>query len=108
MPSMNRIIVSAISISTFVLSVSIQSTSAMTSQNDPCRAKAIEAAEAAYGLAPYRSTIRTIVEGQSYKVYVGIGNPESGEDLYDVTFTDGCNSPAMATEAPEVPINSTM
>jgi hypothetical protein len=76
-----------------------------TPQSDPCRAKALDAAQAAYGLAPYRCTIGTVSVGDKYKVYVGIGNPESGEHLYYVNFANGCSSDAVVTEAPEVAVS---
>lgn len=77
----------------------------VTPASDPCRSKALDAAQDAYGNDPFRSTIETVVAGQSYKVTVGYGNPEDGPHLYDVTFANGCNSTADAEEAPEVAIN---
>jgi hypothetical protein len=93
----------------FISSVLLLSLSApafsSTPTSDPCRAKALSAAQAEYGLDPFRCTISTVSAGEKYKVYVGIGNAESGEHLYYVTFANGCGSEAVAEEAPEVAIS---
>jgi hypothetical protein len=70
---------------------------------DPCRAKALSAAEDAYGTisgnGPSGTTIAVLIKGKKYAVTVGIGDPEDGSKDYIVTFPSGCDSEPKVVEA---------
>jgi hypothetical protein len=69
---------------------------------DPCRAKALTAAEEAYfgisGNPPHGTRIAVLSFEREYEVTVGIGDPEDGAVNYIVTFPNGCASQPFVRE----------
>ena len=70
---------------------------------DACRAKALTAAETAYGNSPDGTHTTVLSKGKKYRVTVGINNPEDGPHDYYVTFATGCGSAPKVTEVPSLP-----
>src|SRR5262245_12511027 len=79
------------------------SAQAFAASSDPCAAKALSAAEAAYGNDPVRTSVKAVVAGAKYRVRVGIGNAEDGPVDYDVAFAHGCSSRPSVAEVGFVP-----
>jgi hypothetical protein len=69
---------------------------------DPCAAKALAAAEKAYGNDPLKTKVKTVSAGKKYVVTVGIGNAEDGAHDYNVTFGHGCASEPSVSEVKQV------
>jgi hypothetical protein len=77
------------------------STSAFAA-TDPCRSKALNAAENAYANNPDRTVVKVLTPGKKYRVTVGIGNAEDGAHDYYVVFPQGCSSTPQVNEVPFV------
>jgi hypothetical protein len=70
--------------------------------SDPCRAKALNAAEVEYGNDPSGTSVKVLTKGKKYRVTVGINNAEDGPHDYYVTFATSCSSKAVASEVPSL------